>query len=681
MPYTPEQRRAYYRAYRQDPQHQAKERVRLASPAYKEKKREREARRYAGRVPMRFVAFDGEGSEGRYQLLACSATDKVLQAEEGLTTIQCLWYLASLRMENIIRQSDCLIGFGLSYDFENMLRDVPDADIALMVGEGKTINYKGFALRYVQHKYLDVRWHVQSQTYSLRLQDIFPYFQQSFVRACAERHIDLPEIVLEGKKKRSSFDYKDIDNIILYNRAELEAMVRLAQSLYDDFKLAFEALELRIPMHRLTFYGPGAQAGPVLRAMAYLQDFVIEVSQVMLSYMTPGLTMLPPTPSRNRGIRSIMYDPFTYAYFGGRIESAVQGRLKVPLYDYDLISAYPYAMTRLPALTNTRLVQVQGLDVADRIGIYHIGWKSKGDEIPFHPFPYRNLGGNVFYPPSGTGWFLSPEVLIVDRDDYEIEILEGFVFEQTEGFGRGDRQGTSQVATFVKALGEIRTQLKQQGNPGHRGLKLVMNSLYGKTLQRVGAHPFYNAFIAAWITSVTRARLYQAIRHQEPGVVVSVMTDGILATQPLPLELGSDLGGWELSRYPNGIQFVPGIYVLNQYGHGKPIVRYRGYARFDVRAALHAMDNGTPFVNESTVFVTRGLSQHVKELGDKRYRFVPHHKEDSFTLGSKRDMTQPKKLPYGAFYYPAKRLSAWAASLPYQGVLAPVDAPFGGRGA
>lgn len=631
---------------------------------------------------VRFVSFDGEGSMGRYQLLACSATDEVLKSRYGLTTLQCLDYFIDLAERDIIGSHDALIGFGLGYDFENILRDLPDSDY-LKLRTGKRIVYDRYTIRYVNRKFLDV-WvgtakDVPSRR-ALRLQDIYPYFQTSFVKACEQRGIELPEVVYEGKRNRGGFRYADIDRIVVYNRAELVAMVRLAESLRTDFVAAFNAVGITPSIGTGAWYGPGSQAISVLQVAETRQLVTRDDPLIATALNTFVATRLCGVPDRilkssttRRAVSSIVHHPFVCMYFGGRIEAAMQGRFDGTLYDYDLTSAYPYAVTRLPTLDDKKLVAISGPDPTERIAAYLVRWRDRSR--PFHPFPYRGRNGNVYFPSSGFGWILSPELHSGLESGVECEIIAGFAFVGTEGYGRGYRAGDSTLAGLITSMGEHRAIAKRNGDPAHRGLKLLMNSVYGKTLQKEGSRRFFNAFVAAWITSVTRSRIYDLIGPTEPGQVISVMTDGVLSTVPLPVTLTDELGGWSLTEFDGGYQFAPGVYKLFCFDKSERcpickgvgyIIHYRGFLRFDPDLAIHALDTGTIYESHNPVFVSRVMALHDKSLRKKRYQFVPIKRQEAFSLDSKRDMSAGELFGTATYYPPKESWESTAqVSWPY----------------
>ncbi len=610
---------------------------------------------------IRFVAFDGEGSYGRYQLLACSATDEDLRNKNGLGTLDCLGYFADLYERGVLGPKDALVGFGLGYDFENILRDLSDDEYGLL-RSGKTVQFDRYTLRYVARKFLDCRVSRgpdNGKGYSFRLQDIYPYFQTSFVTACEQRGIELPAIVYEGKRQRSGFKYSNIDKIVAYNRAELVAMVQLAESLREDFVAAFQAIDITPSIGKNAWYGPGSQAISVLTVSdpktlrPRASGFAVSTLNTLSGSYGADNPKYKPNGALLRAYASVMQHPFTVSYFGGRIEAAMQGRFDERLYDYDLTSAYPYAITRLPTLSDKRLVPIDRLDVEERIGVYLVRWADERIR-PYHPFAYRARNGNVFFPPQGYGWVLSPELYAGIDNGATVDVIEGWVFKGTEGYGRGYREGDSPLATLIRSMGEHRAEAKRNGDPAHRGLKLLINSVYGKTLQKEGSRRFFNALVAAWITSVTRSRIYSLIGSTLPGQVISVMTDGVLSTVPLPATLGDELGAWSLKTFEGGYQFAPGVYRLYR-SDGTSLIHYRGFLRFDADKAARALDEHTEYVSSNPVFVSRVMALHDTKLRKKRYQFVPIDRREVFSLASKRDMDAP--IPIGsAIYYPAKSL-------------------------
>ena len=759
----------------------------------------------------RFVAFDGEGWDGKYMIFACSTMPYDLYDPAGISTSMCLRYMLDYR----IKPWDACIGFGLSYDFENILADVPDADYKKLL-EGEKILFEKYTIKYIPRKILEVSLDTGHTTPKGRaifktiiLQDILGFFQSSFEKALEKWEIEIPEIIKIGKALRGEFNKQPVKFIKAYNREELRLMVELMDKLREADRDAFESIGLMANHSPRTWYGPGARASNFLRqtdwvgehpefvgdAMDHFREEVLNyfprnedgtllrkirpekvtdlteaISQISkalkilvtgfeaslksfwdkesniktrvkaLGGIAPSRTgawpgeyrELPRDVKNKKGrpldeladelgldVRTLLdsltdvkttdiqgealkeaqnspdfwtlqetkknlekeleelvpeadpkqlveYEtlskyPFAAAFFGGRIESAAVGTFACPLYDYDINSAYPFAISNIPKWEAGDLVEVIGMDPRDRIGIYRVKWNCP-EGVNFYPLPYRSKSGNVFYPPSGEGWYMSPEVsaaLEVYGPEC-IQVKKGYVLQGTEGAGNGlvklpgDKLCTT--AKKMDLMAAERLIAKATKKPKEKTIKLVMNSGYGKTIQQIGSHKFLNPFAASWITATCRAIIVRTI-GADKGNVVSIMTDGILTRTELPVKLGKLLGEFDRTDFDYAIQFMPGIYYLENSVTGEKLLRYRGMGKnFDAKKAVKILKKKVIHSKEKiingiiqpekkygyykidlNIFVTRSLALHQpNKFGELRYRFLTLAKDEEFSLKSKR---------------------------------------------
>lgn len=751
-----------------------------------------------------FIAVDGEGWKGRYNLLACSALDYDLYSARGLPTRACLSYLSSWG----VKSGDALIGFGLSYDFENLLRDVPDEDYKkLLLGE--KINFFEFEIKaYIPRKFIEIKKKLNSvdkngkpRTKTIFLQDVLGFFQTSFIKALEKFNIPVPAIIEEGKAMRGEFKAKDLPFIKRYNREELRLLIELMESLRTSGKEAFEAINLKPNFTPRTWFGPGAWASNFLRQTdwvkehppfaglvfkqlqdemeAYLdlspwkinsekkelEKLILEIEQEkklimrgkkellatvegdlfreirQLGGIAPSVAWqgeyresIPRTLKRKKGrpldaiadglgysvtvlldhirdyrpetgtgldhqariaaemdpewyaltdtqhglakawvtqadlipdkkamkeIADLRQYPFAAAFFGGRIESAAVGEFRGNFYDYDINSAYPFAIANLPWWDESDLRRVEGFDALNRIGMYYVSWDCP-EGANFYPFPYRSGSGNVFYPRQGSGWYMAPEVfaaLQVWGDS--VHVSHGYVLVDTDGAGDGvTRLPEAKLCTTARKIAEmavIRMKAKKEGMSYEKPLKLVMNSVFGKLIQQVGSHKFLTPFAASWITATCRSIISRSIKGDDAKNIISIMTDGILSKTPLPVDLGDNLGQFELKEFTHVIQFMPGVYLLENEKTGKKESKYRGMDKtFDPETAknilweeyweekikegdeIKSVKHGA-YPVKINVFVTRNLALHQPNKYDAvRYQFTEITKEEEFTLRSKR---------------------------------------------
>jgi hypothetical protein len=604
------------------------------------------------------VAFDGEGWEGKYTLLACSAYPHDLYDPNGLSTIICLLYICNPELP----RGAAYVGYGLSYDFENILKDVSDADY-MKLRDGDAVEFEEYTLKYIPGKMLTISVPLGFKNKqgkpvikTVVLQDVLSFFQDTFINALRKWDIDIPPEIIEGKQKRGNFGPEDIEAIKKYNRMELDLLVELMNRLRAADKQAFDLVGLKPNHSPRTWYGPGARARNFLLQTAWKDEH----PQFSGAAYDELCSLIP----ENGGIH-----PFAAAYYGGRIESAGLGYIHAPMFDYDINSAYPLAITRLPKWGPDSLERVDGLDPQHRIGMYYVQWDIR-EQVNFCPLPFRSRSGNVFFPPAGRGWYMSPEVAAALEvyGPEQIQVARGYVLRGTEGAGDGladlppDVQSTT--ARYMQLLAAHRLQAKAEKMPAEKVLKLVMNSVYGKLIQQVGSHQFLSFLAGAWITSLCRAKIVRAVGKDTDGHIISIMTDGVLSLQPLNVPLSKTLGECELTPFSEGIQLLPGMYWLRdkreippacwEYPRdyesmtvldwlearaAKVVKRFRGVSKdFNPFTALSTCYEGqAPMLIKVRCFVTRSLALHQKNVfGRKTFEFVDLEKVEKFELGSKR---------------------------------------------
>ena len=96
--------------------------------------------------------------------------------------------------------------------------------------------------------------------------------------------------------------------------------------------------------------------------------------------------------------------------------------------------------------------------------------------------------------------------------------------------------------------------------------------------ERTGSAPMWHQLEwAGWVTSYTRAMLYEVLSKIPWEHLIAVETDGIYTTMN-PAELGisdsKQLGGWEVTKYQELIYLQSGVYAYKQ--DGKWGSKYRG---------------------------------------------------------------------------------------------------------
>jgi hypothetical protein len=482
------------------------------------------------RESRRFVGVDGEGWGSTYALLADSGGHSIHEYA-GLPTPVILDWLTRLRERNGPAH---FVGFALGYDINHWLRDLPNNALYSLWRTGK-VRWEDYWLEWTVGKWFHVK-HLPTGR-SARVWDSFGFFQGSFVKACADWGVEVPAVVAEGKAARGSFTSADLPQIIAYNEVELRTLVELMNRLRDGLKAA--------GIGGCQWYGAGAAASRLFQ----------------LNGVRKAICPTPPE----------IQEAVLGAYFGGRIEAGRFGRIEGPIWNGDVNSAYPHAMSMAPNFS---------LGAWDRTtdwhpwGVYLVEW-SFPQGSPYYPLPWRDSDGSIYFPRVGRAWIWAPEVLACKRTGWAVRVLDGWAWWPT-----ADKfVGKVPLLPYAFLADRYRDRLRV-GRKSGAGLaiKLALNATYGKTAQREGHYgtPTYRQFEAAgWVTSFVRARLW-GLASDDLASVVSFNTDGIYATRPLvDSEPSDDFGAITASTYAAMEVAEPGVYRLlkddgtwENYGRG-----------------------------------------------------------------------------------------------------------------
>jgi hypothetical protein len=494
----------------------------------------------------RFVAWDGEGTtdEGdrrtprktHYVYLANSAGRDIHDPRgEGLSTRECLSFLCDEAAR--IGDDATHVCFGLSYDANEFLRDVPRRDIRRIWKGGRTRILNRFTVTYRARKSFWVR---DGRTgSSLTLWDPFGFYQSSFVQAVVDNlGPDDPRLPLirDGKARRAEFRVADLPFIRNYTAAELSALVDLCGRLRE----AFRGANLKLKR----WDGAGAAAAALLEREA------------VKSHMAAC-----PSP---------VHEAALYAYAGGRIETTRYGFWDSTIYHKDIRSAYPRALVECPSLRHGRWKRTRkGPDTPFALAKVRWNFGRLGDKWSVLPFPFRSSSHAIYFPRAGTTWVWRPELDAALRHPdlaRRVEILDGWSFHEDNPEDRPFR--------WVPGVYAERERLKRLPPPHdapQKALKLGMNSTYGKTVQRVGGRsakdgkpaqppPYHQIEWGGYVTSQTRARLFDAA-VAAGGSLVTLATDGVYATREIPgLDERDALGAWEATVHERMLIAQSGVY-------------------------------------------------------------------------------------------------------------------------
>lgn len=564
----------------------------------------------------RFVVFDGEGMniDGRHEYiyLACLNSRGVFHDasnRHGLTSEQCFRFLLANAEHDGIH-----VIYGGSYDANMILRTLTRIALENLHKLGRT-KWRGYWIDYIPRKYIGIQHELSMKR--VRLWDVIGFFQGSFISSL-RLWLDVEDrIIVEGKAARSSFIYTDFDKIKEYCRRELELFSQLMQSFLERVK------SMTLKLNR--WDGAGAGAGALFRKH--------NVREAIGPY----------------SLQRPYYEQARLAYAGGRFELFMPGDYQSPVYEYDINSAYPHFMRQLPPFRPLYERPTSGRYPCGctRLPIYPfdlLHYRYLGTmQTRAHPFFHRDIQGRVLSPYHVEGWTWAPEYLALDQSRRDrVEILDVLHWHDN-----GQRPFAWIQTEYARRL-----RLQSVGDRAQHALKLFLNSLYGKLAQQKGWKPHrptasipktHNLYMAGWITSSTRAMIWEAIAMQRDNII-SCETDAVFSTNPLELPLGYDLGQWKASTFLEGLTYLQsGIYFANG------VSRYRGIdaqslTRDDILNAWSRMQSAkkpkTTITAPCTRFRTLGTSLAGERLETWR-QWIKETKELSLIPTGKRVHIDP----------------------------------------
>jgi hypothetical protein len=582
-----------------------------------------------GSMNREFIAWDMEGityvpDTPQAPVLFGSSTGDTVKSS-NLSTREMLSCLLRVERGN---PSAYHVGYGFTYDVNQILCDLPWTALRILK-DTNNVTWNGYRIQYMPRKWFRVSIGKGSDKVVAQIWDIFTFFGCSFVDACRkmlgcgkEHKRFVPcgnsicaelDPIESDKEKRGSFKFDQLDSLVIpYWRSELKYLVRLAEALRENLYNAG---------YRITkWYGPGSATSYVLQQRnmsqymatpeyidARINDksdsnggngFGGSVSGAVLlrqskdsasesecdrslSTRVPatapsdrrtdkGRTRRPRTRTHPGSIPDVVNDAAQYAYAGGRFELFKCGRYLGKVWQYDINSAYPWAIAQLPSLAHGEWRHVTEFDPHREFAVYRVRCTLPyRTNIPY-PFYFRDKRHCIYYPPVVEGWYWSPEIRHMEGLP-GFDVFEGYVFEPATD---------TKPFAWVKDAYDQRLLWKKQDNPSEYSIKILLNSLYGKMAQRVGYNKewllppkWHQLEWAGWVTSKARATLYDAMLLAG-NALLAVETDAVFSTQPLDLNTGEGLGEWGVDEYDEIIYVQSGFrfYRSGNEWHNK----YRG---------------------------------------------------------------------------------------------------------
>lgn len=521
-----------------------------------------------------FVAVDGEGvtdEKGDHHYVLLSVGDQSYHRDgRHLHHDEVFEFLYD---QYVDYPDAAFVGFFLGYDFTQWLRTLTANRAAMLLspqGIAARAPRAGGNMRAPFMVQIGHEWQIDvlaAKRFKLRpysppgakpaptmyICDAGPFFQSSLLKVLDPKDWPAGEypisdddyrIILEGKNNRSSAQF-DTD-MIRYNVTENRALSQIMSNLNSGF------VEAGVKLKRNQWFGPGQAAS------AWLSDHCDH-------YTT--------TTEQHLGLRDIVPQEVltaaTGAYYGGWFEIYAHGHVPGISYEYDINSAYPYSIARLPCLLHGTWTQPRRAPAMTYEPMGGAPWQLvHGTVVTDHTImggmPSRSKTGTIFRPAGVTGWHWLHEVNALAR-------IPGVNarFSQVDQLGPVWTYQPCACPSPMRAIRELYEQRialgpKGKNSPAGKALKLLYNSMYGKFAQSVGSPKFANPIWASLITSLTRTQILDAIATHPNGAndLLMVATDAVyFRTRHPDLDLSpTALGAWDETQRHNITLMMPGVY-------------------------------------------------------------------------------------------------------------------------
>lgn len=383
----------------------------------------------------------------------------------------------------------------------------------------------GYSIHYIEKRKLSIRKGKHSVTFF----DIAQFCSQSSLIQSYKENIkkELPSHYEQMKESRSDFT-KDY-----YKRHKKQ----MRNYCIDDCKLTKELAEHWVNM----FY----------KAFLFYPSHWISSGYLAEKILINHGVIIPKFDETPLVVQELAWN----CYVGGRIELVTRGFTE-KAYIYDINSAYPYALTKIPEFTKGDWIQSKTILPNALLGFFKIKCNIPQTKhiAPFF-FKVRN---KIIFP---NGEFITYATLD------ELKSCEGSWFEILESWQYVDSNPFYPFKRVIEEFYEKRQELKRKKDPLELPIKIILNSIYGKTTQttemKIGN--LFNPIIGSSITGITRAMLYHAImEHGIENELVMMYTDSITTTKKLNLD-SKKLGEFSCDFEGSIYALQSGFYAKNGY--------------------------------------------------------------------------------------------------------------------
>lgn len=491
------------------------------------------------------IGYDTETKDGK-ALLICSSTEALHPTSFG----DIMYWLTEKR-----RRGKTGFFFNMKYDAQAILKWLLDDGMEELWRElhiRQRLAYGPFELFYLSGKMLSIRRRMpKGKSSKFDFYDISQFFGRRSLDDVAKEYLG------EGKVDHGY----DLANLPLaaFNDPTFIAYCQ------DDARKAEELARVWLSICAKQQLAPHSLASPATVSARYFADHtsIPTVNAFTLTKERPKLR-------------------YSYEAQKGAFISVFKRGYFPEAWEYDINSAYPYAMTLLPDITAGRLVKRKKV-----IDDAPLGWLrcrihlDGGQSADYHPpFAIRSTAGVNYYPIGTFRTYLTLLEYLAYRETYHIDVQDGV-------YWLPDGELTFPYRHVIEDL--YAKRLATEDPHENYFSKIMLNGWYGKHLEKhevldpdhehYGKYltgRYWNPMYGSYILAHCRVQVWTLLGRIPNEDIIAVSTDSVVTMRPRAIPEGKVLGAWSPAGQGELLMVGSGVYSW-RYPDGDVVTRNRGF--------------------------------------------------------------------------------------------------------
>jgi hypothetical protein len=453
---------------------------------------------------MKISSLDTETPEGNLAIICTPTESYDIETWEDFTSR----FMVAKNLQTIY------FCWNLRFDAQAILKLLPyDKLIELWKAKDNRTEYEGYRITYIPKKMLIIS-RIKGRKGAIHLYDASQYYGNKSLNSQAEKYL--------GEKKLDTVSGEEIGKSREYYDKNYDEIVKYCKK---DAKLTLKLAELSMKNVRKLGFNPSNPISPASISRKYQRKrgFPAPLKEVVNMELKANAIAL-------------------LAYKGGIFATYQRGMFNQPLYDYDVNSCYPNIMINLPDWRDGEFEFIEGNEPEK----YEYGWILVEVDSEYLPHQdgehytvkeiYENIGEwDMRYTAKKVTYPTGLRVMVITTDEYRWLKEEGEKIKYL-GEGMGWARKTHNYPNpfaWMKEMFKKRKDFKKTDPALAQTMKLLMNSLYGSTVQRKnGIGDLSNFCYGSYITGRARKQMFNVVKANRK-VIINIATDGLLSTEKL----------------------------------------------------------------------------------------------------------------------------------------------------